>query len=53
MYEGEKVVFYSMGLNLGVHIFGAQGHTWEVKKKRLVTHDKLKRHKTENSPYKL
>jgi len=37
VYEGERVVFYSLGLNLGIHIIAVQGQTLMVKERRFVT----------------
>ena len=37
VYEGERVVFYSLGLNLGIHIIAVQGQTLMVKDRRFVT----------------
>ncbi|VDI11014.1 Hypothetical predicted protein [Mytilus galloprovincialis] len=34
VYEGEKVAFYAMGLNLGLHVFGVQGQSFTFKRKR-------------------
>ncbi|CAG2209365.1 HEPH [Mytilus edulis] len=34
VYEGEKVAFYAMGLNLGLHVFGVQGQSFTFKHKR-------------------
>jgi hypothetical protein len=45
VYEGERVVFYSLGLNLGIHIIAVQGQTLMVKDRRLVTDWYLKKKK--------
>ncbi|XP_063431759.1 hephaestin-like [Mytilus trossulus] len=34
VHEGERVAFYAMGLNLGLHVFGVQGQSLTFKGKR-------------------